>query len=339
VGFSIFHFPFAALASFSPDLPAAARFHGLLPHEHRQRFFTSLGGKRITNYWGGNMGRFALLAAIVVVMFGKTSLCQITNWSELLHEMASRDPIVVKGAEQKLDLVLPKLQTMDVQALEKEVVSILEGLRDSDEAVRFKAAAMLATLAMIRQDATGVLKPAVPLLIPQLSSEFKYGLKRLKDIALLVIVNIRPEIPAEALEPLLDSTRGQDRKMAAVATFGVGRFAKTSPKAVDEFVHLLGPEQPIEIRSYGVRSLEAAAFEGAALVHPLILMRLGEILEGKGLKAQESADDRELVRQTLDVVARLGPAAVSLRPQVERIALENQLFSQEARSALLRLKK
>lgn len=277
------------------------------------------------------MTRTSLFTAMILVL-GHTAPAQITNWPELFRELASLDPIVANDAVQRVNALTPRLQTLDAKALEKEVGSMLRGLGDTDEAVRFKAVAMLLTVAMIRPDATEVLRPAVPLLIPQLQSEFKQGLKRLKEHALRIIVSVRPEIPTEALEPLLELVRGEDRKMAAIATYGIGHFAKTSARALDEIVHLLSPEQPVEIRSAAVRSLE-----DSRLAQPVILMRLKEILEGNGTKPEASLDDRELVRQTLTVVALLGPAAASLKPQVEQIAVEHRYLAQAARSALLRL--
>ncbi|MEW5976793.1 MAG: hypothetical protein AB1898_13400 [Acidobacteriota bacterium] len=274
-----------------------------------------------------------MLTAMFVVL-GQTAFAQLTNWSELFRELANPDPVVRKGGEQKLDQLLPKLQTLRPNDLQTEVVSMLDGLRDIDEAVRFKTAALLTTIAMIRGDATEALKPAVPLLIPQLQSEFKQGTKRLKENALWVIVSIRPEIPGEALEALLDLARGEDGKMAAIAVSGVGWFARTSPRALNELIDLMGPEHAVQIRSAAVRSLE-----DTGLAEPVVLMRLREILEGNGTKPQAPADDRELVRQTLRLVALLGPAAALLRPQVEQIAVEHKHLAQEARSTLLRLGK
>lgn len=225
------------------------------------------------------------------------------------------------------------LVAADPKSAEKDINDILKVLDDGQYA-RGQAWAVLGTVAMLSPDGSDMLKQAVPKLI----SQFHDGNSLVRENSIRAIVSLRPEIPDESLEPLIALTHGaaqiEDQKMAAIATYGVARFAKASPKALDELVNLLSPEQAIEIRSAAVRSLE-----NAGLVHPVILMRLGEILAGNGVKPEASIDDRELVRQTLTVVAHLGPAAASLRPQVEQIAVEHKHLAQEARSALLRLGK
>jgi hypothetical protein len=225
------------------------------------------------------------------------------------------------------------LLAADPKSAEKDINEILKVLDDGQYA-RGQASAVLATLAMLRPDGSRLLKNAVAKLI----SQFHDGNSLVRENSIRAIVSLRPEIPAESLEPLIALTHGtaqkDDQKMAAIATYGVARFAKTSPKALEELVNLMSPEQAIEIRSAAVRSLD-----NAGLAHPGILARLGEILAGNGVKPKASIDDRELVRRALTVVAHLGPAAAPLRLQVEQIAVENMDLSQHARSALLRIGK
>ncbi|PYV45245.1 MAG: hypothetical protein DMG06_03195 [Acidobacteria bacterium] len=284
--------------------------------------------------------RKVLFAIIAISMIGGRSFGQITDWRAYLGEPPNPDQKTQNEHREKGLRLIEMLVAANPKSVDKDIIDILEVFKDEEEA-RGQASALLATVAMLRPDGSEVLKRAVPVLV----SQFRDRNKTVRENSIRAVVSLQPEIPSESLEHLLalahggvepstEKTSYSDQTVTDLAVHGIARFAKTSPMAANELASFLDSSDAVEMRLAAVQSVERFG-----LNQPVIVARLGEILDEFGGKVLDGngGPKQELVRRTLSAIATLGPAALSLRPNVQRITDKD--LSMEVRSALSRMEK
>lgn len=192
-----------------------------------------------------------VLAIMMNLVVGRAALGQITDWRALFRDAASPDPALVNTArERAFNTLIPKLEAADPKSLDKDIAAILEAFSE-EEPIRVQASALLYGLAVSRRDGSEALKRAVPVLL----SLFRDQNQRVRENAIRAIVSLRPELPTEAVSPLLKAARDEDLEVARAAIYGVARFAKTSSVAVSELATMLSSDQRLQIRRAVIQSI------------------------------------------------------------------------------------
>jgi HEAT repeat protein len=260
---------------------------------------------------------------MVSVVFGTVAFGQSADWLALFRELVSPDPAVSDAARARsFNTLIPKLEAADPTSLDEDITAILEAFSD-EEPIRLQASGLLTVLALNRPDGSEALKRAVPVFL----SQFKDQNRRVRCNAIMAIASLRPQVPREALTPLLIAVRDYDPPAMGFAVLGLARLAETAPEAADGLASLLAANEPIEIRRIVVQSIGKARVQ-----NPVIVAKIGEVLQDK---------DRDLVRDAIDAVSRIGPAAKPLKPILKRIAdtERDEELSNAAAAAALRLER
>jgi HEAT repeat protein len=214
----------------------------------------------------------------------------------------SADSAVSDAARERLFKTLnPALRVAAPESLDRDIAAILEAFND-EEPVRLQASALLGALATVRRDGNEALKRAIPVLLSQFTDQNQ----RVRENAIRSIAVLRPQVPREALTPLLSVVRDGDLVVASAAIYGVARFSGTSSVAVSELASLLSSDHPVQIRRAVIQSIGQERLD-----NPELITKLAEVLGDK---------DRDLVKTTIGALARIGPAAAVVSPALKSVA-------------------
>jgi hypothetical protein len=253
--------------------------------------------------------RHGVLGLAVGCICAAAAWCQSTDWNALWRELASADRAARDAAIARAsNNLIPKIAAQGPGPFEADVAAIIEGLGRGG-LVRQAASGLLSQLVGLRHDGSQTLRMAVPVWLSQFDDPDSY----IRGNAVAAISGLRPQIPREALGPLLRAARGEDLLSAEPAMYGVARFADSSTEAVKALTVLLSREQPSSTRFAAV-----GAVRSRRITHPAIVAKVGECLE---------ADDRQLVRlaisalATINALTEAGPRAVApFEPALRKIA-------------------
>jgi len=180
---------------------------------------------------------------------------------------------------------------------------MLPAFEEKDVQVRLQVSAVLSTLSLGRPDGTTALESAIPVLL----AHFKDAEIAIHRNAVFAIINLKPEIPDDALEPLIPMTQDSDKETADAATHGLTRFALKSPVARTALRGLMtGKDVPLHVKQAAVETIRVAKSDNPEII---------------GLLSVALADEnRSLVLSGLRAASKLGALAESLGPQLEKLA-------------------
>lgn len=226
-----------------------------------------------------------------------TGLCH--DWGALFRDLVSNDRKVADDARDRMfGEILPKLQFEEAATLDADVGQILEQ-SGVDGAVRFQASALIATLCVLRPDASDSLQRAVPVLVGQLHDSDV----RMRYNAAFALSNFKPEIPTTARSVLIAALNDADRRVAQGAVHGVARLAASSAEAASALGGLLATGRDRDTRLAALKSIGTVRLRDKE-----VILRLGDVL---------AEPDRDLVKEALVVLRSPGPeSARQLKSQL-----------------------
>jgi hypothetical protein len=250
----------------------------------------------------GNTNRTTAVKIALLALFAEVAgWSQIADWVTIFREMSSTDPAVSAAARKvSFDNLIPVLEAENRTAMDKDIAGISAAFREP-ELIRMQASGLLAGLAMRRADSAEVLRSALPLFLML----FDDANPRIRQNAVRSVISLKPQIPAEALPALIRTASDTDQALAAIAMFGVARFAETAPDAVQALKALFSPQKAISIRRAVVRAVGQAKVSQPDIVEE-VRRALGE-------------NDSELTRNAVTALREIGPPAIGAAADLRQL--------------------
>lgn len=242
-----------------------------------------------------------LTRAVVFLCFAcATALAQ--DWMPLFDGLVSTDGAISGAARQQLFDVLPVLAAKSDDALNADIERLLPIAEDSREAVRSQVSGLLVGLALNRANGLASLRSASPLLIRWMNDPNQ----NVRMNAHLILANIRPLPPIEAIDALTASLRSKEIRAAGSAAVALGRLSPTTSEAAQLLTAALAtervPERLVAI-VYGIGE--------AKHIEPSLI---------QGIASRLEHTDARVIFAALDCLRKLGPAAGSVAPEVRGLA-------------------
>jgi hypothetical protein len=225
------------------------------------------------------------------------------DWLDLFRRIANNDPAVREAARESLFRLDNAFWDADADVLKSDVQAMLPAFEEKDGQVRLQVSALLSALSLGRPDGTITLESAVPALL----AHFNDADTTIHRNAVFAIINLKPEIPDQALEPLIPMIQDSDRETADAATHGLTRLALKSSVARTALKSAMtGKDVPLHVKQAVVETIRVAKSD-----NPEIIGLLSIAL---------SDDNRSLVLSGLRAASKLGALAASLGPQLQKLA-------------------
>jgi hypothetical protein len=245
------------------------------------------------------------------------------DWDALFMALTSTDPAVSAAARNRsFNSILPALIYGEARYVEEELKGILKQF-ESNPNIKLQASALVATLALSRQDGSQVLSKAVPVLIQSL----KDSAPRVRFNSASALSNLKPEIPTQAGQALLLACNDADRHVVSGAVYGAARLAVGSPiamQATQALAAVLSSNREDATKLAVLQSIKTAGVKDARLTQTV-----GELLS--------SENDSGLVKAALATIQSFGPPAiVSLQGRIRdlELATSNEDIAATARAML-----
>jgi len=255
----------------------------------------------------------ALSAVTIPAGFGQ-------EWTAVIHDVLSSDPAVSDAARSRaFGTMIPRLIKEDPALAAREAAEIAESLKAGDEKMRVQGSALLASISSLRTDGAAVLHGLMPVVL----GAFRDSAVRVRFNAGSTVSNLQPDIPAEALQPLLGLLHDSDARAMRGAVYGVARFARTSPAAVTGLNALLADHDKPESRRAAMQAMTAAH-----VAAPTLVAELGAALDEA---------DSEVVVDALQALQSAGHDAMTpYRQKIAALATKatDSRVSRAAQSAL-----
>ena len=242
-------------------------------------------------------GSMKMRAAIITAIFGYALVarCQTIDWAKNFQDVVANDRAANDRARDEMfNEILPKLLKEDPSLAAAEVPGLVEQLNRKEDKIRLQASAIILVLAQFRSDSATVLARAIPALMNHVQD----SVPRIRTNSLNALCTLRPDIPHEELQFLIQLAEGQDDQLASRALFGLARMADSHVDAANAIEAALLRGSPNRKLS-AIRALPAA---GRPIPQQLV-SRLGDLL---------IEDNTQIVSAALEAIGRLGLSAIRL---------------------------
>ncbi|MFN7173040.1 MAG: HEAT repeat domain-containing protein [Fimbriimonadaceae bacterium] len=249
--------------------------------------------------------RFLRLLGIATVVSGMTGPLVAEDWKLLFEELVSTDQQVsARARERSFQTIIPRLHAMEATALDGEVQQIVQLLGDPRDGIRLQASAVIAGLAMVRSDGATVLQSAIPVVFDR----FNDPSKRVRDNAVIAIINLRPTPPPSAIAPLKQLLNDPEVRMVGGGALGLMRVPVAFPdaeEAVREFLRREKRPDRLLLAIYAIGEARRADASTIASVSQYLRYR----------------DERIAIAAAL-TLEKLGPQAIGALPDLQAIIVE-----------------
>jgi hypothetical protein len=246
-----------------------------------------------------------MLTKIITVICFTCSAAIAQDWMALFDGLVSTDSAVSESARQQLFELLPVLAAKSDEALNADIVRLLPVAEDVRETVRSQVSGLLVGLALNRANGLASLKAAIPLLIRWMQDSNQ----NVRMNAHLILANIRPSPPVEAIDAFAASLSSKEIRAAGSAAVALGRLSPTTPRATHLLTTSLAtervPERLVAI-IYGIGEAKS--------VEPSLI---------EGVTGNLKHVDARVVFAALDCLGKLGPAASSAAPEIRKLAAQS----------------
>lgn len=260
-----------------------------------------------------------MIGLIAFVVARPTFAMQGYDWPNLLRDLNSKDSSVQAPAQKLLSgTVLPELSKREPDQLEKDIAAIMR-VGQQDESLRFAATTTINVLGLGIRDTAKAFSPILPAVLTQ----FRDPNVRVRQTAISLVANLRPDVPELAIRPFIDALQDTDAQTAGFATVGLARLCRY-PEAAKAIGALLKPDQ-----SKAVRLRAIAAIGPGKCADPDVLAALGTSFDER---------DREVVQAAIRSASQLGSAGQVFRTQLDRLA-QSKADPEIARAAAAALAK
>jgi len=238
-----------------------------------------------------SMGPILLLVSCIAA---QKLLPQTLDWAKIFKEAVVRNRAINDRARDRmLNEIAPKLLSQDPSFASEEMPGIAMQLNSDDSGIRQQASGVLSVLAQFRPDSASVLSRAFPILMEHVHDPAP----RVRINSLNALCFLRPEIPPEEEQFLIELINDKDERIAGQALFGIARMASLRAEAAAAIEKALSQTDSPGRKLAAIRALAAAH-----VTAPRLLTRLGGLL---------TDGNPEMVRAALQSIAELGIPAIS----------------------------